>query len=315
LKKKLYEFSRLDPDPDLSEREKAERYFYGLLNPSVVDDGTSTRRTFIHYMATSTFLKSSYLNAHRPPYDDDGLARGQLDDPGLLAACATNYLLRNLWHNYIHTRLQRINETNYRDFAGTARRESDLEADTLSIVLLAKSYGLPVETKGSAVPNNDIIVMLRRNRCNTMFADRAKMREETLSALEAFEEKEWRYCRFLATYVSGWLLAEGRAAARLGIYIKGDVVRRRNGSYVRKRPTVVAEVNGVRISTGRTGRAEEFGGRSQDKDFDARRHAHAQTIAQAVSQGYGALLEKDTALCAYARRALKERLRLAGVEG
>jgi len=303
----LYSFRGIafDPgQPSPEESDVVDNYFYGQLTLSPRTARTSGRRIFTDYMITEAFQRYSYEGFHAPAYEPTRLGSTFGTMPELLAECATNYILRNLFHNFVHTWLQGINYSNYRRFGGQARFQSDFEADNLSTVLLAKAYGLNVEAVSlNSSPDSDIVVLLRRNRCNRMFALRARQRRQE----DSLEEIEWRYCRSLSNYLSGWLVAAGRTPASLGIYLTGRVIDRR-GRLTRVDSEIVAEINGVRIAADEPGLAEHLTSRQVDQ------RSHFREVAHAVDQRYRAILRKDAALRTYAASALVHRLRQAGVQ-
>ena len=239
--------------PDLSQEaiadeDVATNFFYGSF-----DFRTEPRKTRIVYRLTDSFLDYSYKYMHPPRqltgevYKESEVNQEGLNPSELMRKCATNYLLRNFWHNFVHVKCQHITSFNFHEFRGEARNQSDFEADNLSYIILAKSYGHTITANrvDSYKPDNGIIKLIRRNRCNEMFRARAKARGEKPS----LEDQEWRTRRSIASYISGWLLAQGLAVARLDLHLTGPIVSKKRG-WERKNTGFAIALNGSWIGVG-----------------------------------------------------------------
>ncbi len=198
----------------------ASNFFYGNLEINTNETGTHR----IVYRLTEAFLKYSYQGLHLPQrlsgelYTNESLGYQADELPErILQQCASNYLIRNLWHNFAHVHCQGINSANYHQFRGDGRFETDFDADNLSLILLASSYGLPVSADriDQYKPLQSMIHLLRRNRCNSIFRLRAADRNEVSNP----QETAWRIRRTISGYLSGWLLAQGTAVASIGVYL------------------------------------------------------------------------------------------------
>jgi hypothetical protein len=219
----------------------------------------------------------------------------------------TNYFVKNLWHNLVHNERQLITDKNFRYFRGTARDYSDFMADNLAGVLLAMSYGCEIHadsTRDAAESSPykvGLIHLQRRNRCNQVFAERAKIRAR-VAGREPRHEAEWRYRRAIAIYTSGWLLASGRAPAT----ISAEFGRKIEGADGRKDLGIVVEVNGVYVWTSipRIEMPDEGSSREERQAF----RRHLQKIAIAVDHEYVNALRADPRRRAYARDALSQQL-------
>jgi len=169
--------------------------------------------------------------------------------------CAASYLLKNFWHNFVHHKLQLINDNNFGNFRGDARLESDFVADNLGAILHAHSYGVSVKTAGTSEEKHEEIAraVTARNRCNFVFAERAARRLEELSDIQSFEEREWMFRRRVANRLSEKLIAKGACVFDLAVYLNGAIHERREKSP--KRPCfyrdgkIVVRLNGMYFQT------------------------------------------------------------------
>ena len=190
----------------------ATNFFYGSLTIGNAPGITHKR---LNWTVTENFLTHGYDGLVLPDYSSQEINPGNLNLPAILELCCTNYFTRNLWHNYVHTAHHLINQSNYRQFAGTARHAMDFEADNWSNILLVESYGHRVRTDNQSdrTVNQAIIRLLRQNKCDNLFSIRAGARKEdqrlSEDHLEHLDESEWRFRRTVASYVSGWLLFFG----------------------------------------------------------------------------------------------------------
>ena len=152
------------------------------------------------FKVPQAFLDWGYQNLRRPPPDPliaADFPRGQAD-PAYVSHCATNYLVKNFWHNFVHGEIQGINQSNYGRFRGLAREDSDFEADHIANLLTLRSYGVRLLYSGrsSQKATDRINAIFARNRCNQIFAKRARHRLDDAAAAtdhERWAEFEWRF--------------------------------------------------------------------------------------------------------------------------
>lgn len=233
----------------LDDEYRAENFFYGRF---YFDSSESARQ--VRFTATQTFLDWAYMRLVKPRGTKQELGRDSSTSEGAFAAnCAINYLLKNFWHNFVHHRVQGINDSNFHEFRGEARNESDFEADNLANLFLVLSYGLPVYTSGRMGEQNakKIAALFRRNRCNLVFAERASHRSEDTASMtdeQRFEELEWRYRRAVANHVGQRLLCQGMAVRSIGVYLTGSVARK-GGKFFREGGQTVVSLNSRRINS------------------------------------------------------------------
>lgn len=295
----------------LQKDDIATNFFYGSFRYLSANGGASARvpTKRIVYNLRDGFLDYSYKGLHVPRRHSDyaytatelGEAAGVY--PGkLMARCATNYLLRNFWHNVTHDVCQGITGVNYGDFPGRAREESDFEADALSLIFLCYSYGLPIfaDSVTDTLPNSAIVHVLRRNRCNEMFGDRAKDRR----IRSTFDEREFRICRSIAGYVSGWLVARGLTASMLTVHAIGYMVYPKRRPAYRDGEGFAVSVNGYRIAHQV---AYPFDG------TPAERAGYFRDLASSVQTQYATALRKNRDLREHARLALAATYERLGV--
>jgi len=226
LDAKLIQFNIEDYDSFArTDEHHAENHFYS--NAGFV---TRSNRRVAVFKVPRVFLDWGYQNLRRP--EEDALlaqefAGGQAD-PAYVAQCATNYLVKNFWHNFVHAEIQGINQANYGSFRGVAREDSDFEADHIANLLLLRSYGLDLLYRGAGSDSRTerINAIFTRNRCNQVFAKRARHRQEDSEAAsdeDRWAELEWRFCRGVANRVSTSLLAHHLAVPSIGIFLGGEV--------------------------------------------------------------------------------------------
>jgi hypothetical protein len=234
-----------------SAEHHAEFHFYA--NARFVSRGG--RRVAV-FKVPRVFLDWGYQSLRRPPADPLVGADfpGGQNDPAYVMHCATNYLVKNFWHNYVHGEIQGIDQNNYTAFRGIAREDSDFEADNVANLLTLRSYGVPVRYQ--ARPNEAyaarVDAIFTRNRCNQLFARRASHRQSDAAAAseeERWSDLEWRFCRGVANRLSTTLIAAHLAAPSVKVFLGGDVrsspargTRWRHGN-------VLVEVAGRRLST------------------------------------------------------------------
>lgn len=258
LEQALIRFHIEGDDPIQDDEYRAENFFYGRFDfsetsrPLTRGDSDVPRKP-VGFRTTQTFLNWSYQRLHAPQASDVELQRHTFGSDGeFIKHCATNYLVKNFWHNFVHREIQAITEANYSDFSGDARSDSDFEADNLANIYLVCSYGLPIRRLGRISPETaaNIEALLARNRCNLVFAERARHRHhdrQSMTEGEKWEELEWRFRRGLANHISTKLLAMGLAVRTLGVFLTGEVKKR--GERIYRDGEVVVELNGIRIAS------------------------------------------------------------------
>ena len=87
--------------------------------------------------------------------------------------------------------------------------------------------------------------LLRRNRCNLVFAERDRLRLERTSKLpthERWEEAQWQFRRRLAMAISNQLIERGAAVMSLGVYLRGERPTREKWFFHSQ--NVVVQLNG-----------------------------------------------------------------------
>ena len=175
-----------------------------------------------------------------------------------LSSCATAPL--TIWSRTSGTTLptepsKASPPSNYHQFRGPAREDSDFEADNVANILLVRAYGLPVLSRGVVGASNAarIEALFRRNRCNLIFAERAQHRRTDRANMgieERWSEMEWRFCRAVANALSIRLIGMGLAVPSLRIFFNGDLKTADGGARRWREGTVVVEIAGRRIDTG-----------------------------------------------------------------
>lgn len=226
--------------------DEAENSFYGRFSFTNEHRG---KRSKVVFRCTEAFLSWSYLRLTIPR--DAHARHGLVSGASFERDCAASYLLKNFWHNFVHHKLQLINDNNFGNFRGNARLESDFVADNLGAILHAHSYGVSVKTTGTSGPKHEEIAraVTARNRCNFVFAERAARRLEELSDIQSFEEREWMFRRRVANRLSEKLIAKGACVFDLAVYLNGSIRERREKSPKRSRfyrdGQIVVRLNGM----------------------------------------------------------------------
>lgn len=252
----LIAFNEMVPDSYTADDDQyqAENFFY-----CDIDFRVRPKIRHAIFQVPAPFLKWGYRQLHRPEGADEDLGlqvyAGGGDDPAFVRHCATNYLVKNFWHNFTHWALQGITTDNYHQFRGLAREDSDFEADHVANILLLRAYGLSVHTTGKsgAATQQARAVAFNRNRCNRIFAERARLRAEDRDAMsveERWEELEWRFCRRTSNAISIRLLTLGLATPTVRVFLGGaHRSSKSTGNYWRE-GDVIVEIGGCRINTG-----------------------------------------------------------------
>ena len=289
---------------------RAEHEFYGQFqfqrrqNPS---------RLHISFDSTEAFREWSMKRLHQPESNDPALQDYFRKSPvAAFSEAFTNYLVKNFWHNTVHTRLQTITSANFHAFGGDARYESDFVADNVANISLLRSYGCTVAVKGKALAlhkQNQTQHLFAMNRCNRVFAERAEQRNEQLDQLEAFQERLWRFKRQLANQLSMKLLSEGAGVADIAIYLTGGIKRgRAKGEPYYHGGHVVVRLNQRYYSTGLAPYLADAGaqGLSPDRvvEIRSRLRNRMEEIVTSCKARYIADLKADISLRSYATDVL-----------
>ncbi|MFA5966599.1 MAG: hypothetical protein WC804_21485 [Sphingomonas sp.] len=256
------------------------------------------------------FLDWGYQNLQSPAPDALLAADfpGGADAPEYVMHCATNYLVKNFWHNFVHHNIQGINNGNYGAFRGMAREDSDFQADHVANILTLCSYGIAplFRGKGSTDRSDRINAIFTRNRCNRIFAKRARHRTDDMAAASddaRWSELEWRFCRGVANRISTTLLANHLATPSLKVFLGGEVRKAPNRNARWRSGEVLVEVADRRYATNipayvpcdewkayRTGTAVTGKREGDIRRFRARRERE---IAEAVRISYGRQVGSD----------------------
>lgn len=234
-----------------SDEHHAEHHFYA----NVGFHRRQNRRVAV-FKVPRAFLDWGYQNLRRPSLDTLVAADfpGGQSDPNYVTHCATNYLVKNFWHNFVHAEIQGINQGNYGCFRGIAREDSDFQADHVANLLTLRSYGVDLLYRGigSDLRTERVNAIFIRNRCNQVFAMRARHRRadgEATSDEDRWSELEWRFCRGVANRVSIALLAHHLAVPSLGIFLGGEARWSTKRGRRWRHGNVLAEVAGRRLAT------------------------------------------------------------------
>lgn len=86
--------------------------------------------------------------------------------------------------------------------------------------------------------------LLRRNRCNLVFAERDRLRIEKtaeMDVLDRWQEAQWQFRRRVATTISNELVERGAAVTSLAVYLRGE--RRTREGWFFHDQNVVVQVN------------------------------------------------------------------------
>lgn len=306
----LVQINPLDDDAFANDDDhRAEHFFYS----DVRFPSRGSRRVAV-LSVPQTFLDWGHARLQRPNGSPEELglsAFGGIDDPRFVRHCAVNYLVKNFWHNFVHRAFQGITTENYREFRGSAREDSDFEADHLANLLLVRSFGLSLKAnaKISAERRSQIEALFRRNRCNLVFAERAQHRaadRSTMSDSDRWAELEWRFCRGVSNVVSMTLISHGLATPSVRIFLTGDIQRSAKTRRTWRRGNVIAEVAGRRIATAVPAyipddelRAEREGWQISPATLANRRRFRQdreREIAGAVLAAYGGTVRHDKLL-------------------
>jgi len=232
-----------------------------------------------------------------------------------MLSCAANYLLKNFWHNYVHRAIQGITSENYHSFGGEARDQSDFTADNIGTLLFLRSYGVEILTSGRSRSDRSAAIrdLLRRNRCNLVFAERDRLRIERTSKLrndERWEEAQWQFRRRVAMAISNLLVERGAAVVSLGVYFRGEKPTREGWFFHNQ--NVVVQINGRYFVCNHVPYIPDPA-KDQKPQTRAKAYERREELADSAVGQYMSALEQDHELRTYAQSellALSARLRI-----
>lgn len=234
-----------------SDEHSAEYHFYANVNFADRSDAKVAV-----FKVPQPFLDWGYQNLQKPASDTllAGDFPGGADSPEYVMHCATNYLVKNFWHNFVHHEIQGITNTNYGGFRGLAREDSDFQADHIANILTLCSYGVTPLFKGLGSSNRSdrVNAIFTRNRCNRIFAKRARHRTDDMAAATddgRWSELEWRFCRGVGNRISTTLLASHLATPSLQVFLGGEVRNSPTRQTRWRSGDVLVEVADRRIAT------------------------------------------------------------------
>jgi len=234
-----------------SDEHSAEYHFYANVN--------FTKRkgdTVAVFKVPQPFLDWGYQNLQKPA--EDSLLAAEFpdgrDSPEYVMHCASNYLVKNFWHNFVHHEIQGITNTNYGEFRGFAREDSDFQADHIANILTLRSYGVDLlfRGKGGRDRTDRINAVFIRNRCNRIFAKRARHRVDDMAAATGearWSELEWRFCRGVANRVSTTLIANHLATPSVKVLLGGEAHSSKTSGKRWRAGKVLVEVADRRMAT------------------------------------------------------------------
>lgn len=309
----------IDRQQELENFDQAENLFYGDFDFSCPRGFKNIVR--VTHRSTPAFRKWSFERLLWPtietPQGDPERLRKRSDetDAEFMMSCASNYLLKNFWHNYVHRQIQGIASHNYHSFGGEARDHSDFAADNLGTTLFVRSYGIELLTSGrSGSERRDAIRdLLTRNRCNLVFAERERHRIESTSKMDAherWEEAQWQFRRRVAMAISNQLVERGAVATSLAVYLRGE--RRSRDGWFYHKELVVVEINGRYFVTNQYAYIPDPAKPMKPQTRKTAYERREKLASNAVDQ-YTSLLEQNSELRAYAKQslaALAERIRI-----
>ena len=247
----LVKHEQIDRKQELEDFDHAENLFYGDFNFTSPRGFKNIVR--VTHRSTPAFREWSFRRLVWPTIEipqggsEPLKKRSGETDSEFMFSCATNYLLNNFWHNYVHRNFQGITSENYHSFGGEARDQSDFTADNVGTILFLRSYGVEILTSGRSGPERGNLIrdLLRRNRCNLFFPERDRLRIERASKLpteERWEESQWQFRRRVAMAISNLLIERGATALHLGVYLRGE--RRTRENWFFHNQNVVVQING-----------------------------------------------------------------------
>jgi hypothetical protein len=301
----------VDRHQELEDFDQAENLFYGDFDFSCPRGFQNIVR--VTHRSTPAFRKWSFERLLWPTIQTSQGEPERLEkqsgetDAEFMMSCASNYLLKNFWHNYVHRQIQGIASHNYHSFGGEARDHSDFTADNLATILFARSYGIEILASGRSGPDRSTAVrdLLNRNRCNLVFAERDRYRIESTTEMDANErwrEAQWQFRRRVAMATSNQLVARGAAATSLAVYLRGE--RRSRDDWFYHKELVVVEINGRYFVSNQYSYipdpAKPMNAHTRKTAYERREKIAINAIDQ-----YTSLLEQVSELRSYAKQSLE----------
>ena len=300
----------IDRHQELEDVDQAENLFYGDFDFSCPRGFKNIVR--VTHRSTPAFRKWSFERLLWPTIE---ILQGEPErlkkrpdetDAEFMMSCASNYLLKNFWHNYVHRQVQGIASHNYHSFGGEARDHSDFTADNLATILFVRSYGIDILTSGRSGPDRSSSVrdLLNRNRCNLVFAERDRHRIEgtaEMSVDERWQEAQWQFRRRVAMAISNQLVGAGAAATSLAVYLRGE--RRSRDDWFYHKELVVVEINGRYFVSNQYSYipdpAKPMKAQTRKTAYERR-----EKLARNAVDQYTSLLEQNSELRAHAKQSL-----------
>ncbi|WP_350333162.1 hypothetical protein [Coralliovum pocilloporae] len=288
---------------------RAEHEFYGRFQ---FQKRRKPDRMHVTFTSTEAFREWGLQRLHPPATDIKALVDLFDEDPvKAFSQAYTNYLVKNYWHNTVHSLLQKINELNFHEFGGDARYDSDFAADNIANILLLRAYGCVINCRGRiSLANSDICRrVFALNRCNRVFAERAIRRNEDQDPLAKFQERSWRFRRQVANALSAELLCRGAAVSDIAVYLTGGIAKRKDnrGGYYHT-GSVVIRLNQIYINTGIPPYLEDSSDleRPQKRLATIRKNQHMRVadILSHTATRYASILSNDSGAREYAEQSL-----------
>jgi hypothetical protein len=294
----------------LEDFDQAENLFYGDFDFSCPRGFKGIVR--VTHRSTPAFRKWSFEQLRWPTIEtthaEPERLKKQADetDAEFMMSCASNYLLKNFWHNYVHRQIQGIASHNYHSFGGGARDHSDFAADNLATILFARSYGIDILTSGrsGADRSNAVHNVLSRNRCNLVFAERDRRRIEKTAEMDVhdrWQEAQWQFRRRLAMAISNQLVWRGAAVTSLAVYLRGE--RRTREGWFFHDQNVVVEINGKYFVGNHVSYIPDPS-KPTKPQMRKKAYERREELANSFVGQYMSLLEQTTGLRAYAKQSL-----------
>ena len=306
----LVNHERIDRHQELEDFDNAENLFYGDFNFGCPRGFKDIVR--VTHRSTPAFRNWSFKRLVWPTIETEQGSqepikkRADETDSEFIMSCASNYLLKNFWHNYVHRAIQGITSENYHSFGGEARDQSDFTADNVGTILFLRSYGVEILTSGRSRPDRSATIrdLLRRNRCNLVFAERDRLRIERTSKLgthERWEEAQWQFRRRLAMAISNQLIERGATVTSLGVYLRGERPTREKWFFHAQ--NVVVQLNG-RYSVCNHVPYIPDPAKDQKPQTRAKAYQRRQELADSAIGQYMSALEQNKELRRFAEHSL-----------
>lgn len=262
----IFVYNKVKQDISVSQPEALKKYFYGDLRIDESHEGIIK----LVYSPTEAFLDLLISNIEvQTTTSPDLKFPASISTRDVLFNCATNYLLKNIWHNFYHNYFQNIHLHSYKNFKGYPRTISEFSADNMANIYLVLSYGEGISYDGFQESENisNIQAIFHRNRSNKLFRERSDILDE---GIEPYD----KYLRNICNYVSCLLVRSGYSVASLIPFANegGEVVMQLNGYFI---PTKIDAK--IHLET---------------KSYH-QRESHYKEVAYAVKAEYSWLLKHD----------------------